>query len=333
MNNECVKRQLSIEVIVGAFMVMILLGLGYFTIILSRDTFFTRKYNLDVVFRHVMGLREGDNVVVRGMPVGKVQTLTLNERGVHVVLRLDQPVPLREDYAIRVVTTSMLGGKHLEIAPGTTNTPALAANRTLLGETPVDLLSDAADAINAVKHSLIEGGVLTNIEAGVRDLRLLIGRVERGEGTLGKLFSPDDTLYRDLGAGVASLRAIGERLERGEGTLGKLLAPDTALYDDLRASVGSLRSIADRLERGEGTLGKLLSSDDALYNDLRDSVASLKTVATRIEKGEGSLGRLINDESLYTEVEATLGEVRAAIDDFRETAPITTFSSLFFGAF
>ena len=34
MRKDCVARELTREIIVGAFMVMILLGLGYFTIIL-----------------------------------------------------------------------------------------------------------------------------------------------------------------------------------------------------------------------------------------------------------------------------------------------------------
>jgi phospholipid/cholesterol/gamma-HCH transport system substrate-binding protein len=66
---------------------------------------------------------------------------------------------------------------------------------------------------------------------------------------------------------------------------------------------------------------------------LSDAVASLKNIAGRIEKGEGTVGRFINEDTLYEDVEATVGELRATIDDFRETAPITAFGSIFFGAF
>ena len=41
MRQDTIAREMSREIVVGAFLVMILLGLGYFTIILSRETFFS----------------------------------------------------------------------------------------------------------------------------------------------------------------------------------------------------------------------------------------------------------------------------------------------------
>jgi hypothetical protein len=62
-------------------------------------------------------------------------------------------------------------------------------------------------------------------------------------------------------------------------------------------------------------------------------VASLKGVAGRIERGEGSIGKIATDPALYDDLKAGIGELRAAIDDYRETSPVVSFSSLLFGAF
>jgi len=43
--------------------------------------------------------------------------------------------------------------------------------------------------------------------------------------------------------------------------------------------------------------------------------------------------KMVKDEKLYNDIQSIVKEARATIDDFRETAPITTFSSIFFGAF
>ena len=48
MRKDCVARELTMEMVVGAFMVMILLGLGYFTIILAREPLLQR-------YRHIGG--------------------------------------------------------------------------------------------------------------------------------------------------------------------------------------------------------------------------------------------------------------------------------------
>ena len=38
-------------------------------------------------------------------------------------------------------------------------------------------------------------------------------------------------------------------------------------------------------------------------------------------------------KELYQQIQALVREGRAALDDLRETSPVTTFTSIFFGAF
>ena len=64
-------HQTSMEVTVGAFMFMILLTLGFFTIVLSRENVLSKNYRFDVVFNDVSGLIKGDKVFVHGVDVGR----------------------------------------------------------------------------------------------------------------------------------------------------------------------------------------------------------------------------------------------------------------------
>jgi len=301
MKKDWRERELTLEVVVGAFIIMIFLGLGYFTIILSKETWFSEKTEMNVTFGNVMGLRDGDSVVVRGMPIGKVKALELAKgegyAGVRVTLMLDKPVEMHEGYEVKIISTSILGGRQLQINEGPQAAPVLELSG-YRGRDPYDIMEDAADIVNAAREEIIRGAVFKKIRNVTDHVDEMVTRVNAGKGMLGKILSEEDTLYSDLEAGVASLRALITRVENGEGSLGKLMSTDSTLHDDLAAAV-----------------------------------ASLKHVAAQIEKGEGTLGRFVNDDTLYGEVEATVGEVRAAIDDFRETAPVTTFSSIFFGAF
>jgi phospholipid/cholesterol/gamma-HCH transport system substrate-binding protein len=330
-------RELTTELIVGAFMFLILLVIGYFTIILSRENIFRRTYPFDVTFSNVMGLRRGDNVVIRGMIVGKIKELELADSGVRVVCTLDLPVALKKDYRVSITPTSILGGRMLEINAGS-SAELLPKDREVRGTDPYDLLAEATEAIHEIRSALSDGKILENLEATMAEVRQISEKLNRGEGTLGKLFA-DDTVYRDLQSilqdgrdAVAQLKDITAKVGRGEGTLGKLLT-DEGLYTNLQAVAVNIREISQRLADGQGTLGKLLSTDDTVYKDLAATVASLKDITTRIERGEGSLGKIVRDDALYTEIKQTVEEARAAVDDFRETAPITTFTSIFFGAF
>jgi phospholipid/cholesterol/gamma-HCH transport system substrate-binding protein len=331
MKKEWMAREKTVEIVVGAFVLLVFLGLAYFTIMLSREAWFSERHEMNVVFSDVMGLRDGDSVVVRGMPVGKVLGLSLTNGGVCVRLSLEQKIEPRADYSMSIVTTSILGGRHLEIEEGVSS-DVLPRDMVFRGRDPQNLMEDAAEAVSAIKHGLIDGGVMANLTNAVAQLAEITARVNRGEGALGKLLSKDDTLYSDIAASAASVKAITARLEKGEGTLGKLLSGEDQLYKDVSATAASLKEIAGRLERGEGALGKLLSKDDSVYRDLAATIESLRAVSDRLEKGEGTIGKLLKDESAYDELTKTIREARAALDDFRENTPVVTFTSILFGA-
>ncbi len=271
------KKDISIEVLVGLFMFVILIALGVFTIVLSRQNFLHKKYPVEIIFSEIGGLREGDQVFLRGTQVGVIKSTQLGSS--HVVVRtdLEAPVHFREGYRVEVVASSMLGGKLMKIYEGPSDAPPLPANTTLLGEQPIDMLKDLAVAVSELK-----------------------------------------TITQDIGD--------------GQGTFGKLLQDDQ-VYDGLKGIVDNLNEVSGRLADGKGTLGKLISEDDTLYEDLQSSAANLRSITEKIESGGGTLGRLVEDDQIYVEAQKLLEELRAAIDDMRETSPVTTFSTVFFGAF
>ncbi|OVE73546.1 hypothetical protein BVX94_03540 [bacterium B17] len=335
MKKDWIAREITMEMIVGAFIIMILFGLAYFTIVLSRETLFSDKHEYEVVFDQVMGLREGDDVVVRGMTVGKVDSLELGVDGVHVVTKLDHPLKIRDGYKVVIVSSSILGGVYLSIDEGPETSRELPEGAVYVGQSPNDLVADAADLVGAVKDDFLkEGGILDNFKSASVSIKDITDRLNKGKGTIGKLLSDDNKLYNDIEASMASIKEITRKIEKGEGTIGKLVSADDELYDNLNESVKSLKVVSTRLAQGKGTLGKLMSEDETLYKDLVTTAESLKNIASRIEKGEGTLGKLMSkDDKLYQDIEDIVGEAKATVEDYRETAPIVTFTSIFFGAF
>jgi len=304
-------REISVEILVGLFLFTVLIALGVFTIVLSRDNFFKKPVPYEFVFSEVSGLREGDNVYLRGVIIGRVKQTTLEDSRVHVFVSLDVPLTLRHGYKIEVVNASMLGGKYLKIYEGPENAPVLGDNVTILGSEPVDVIEE--------------------LGAAVEGLQAMIDAVNKGQGTLGKLLN-DDTIYNNIVDVSENLKAMGQRIENGEGTVGKLLKNDE-IYDDVHALTANFREISDRLVAGEGTLGKLMSSDSGVYDDFGATMSALRSITESIDEGDGTLGRLVRNAKLYDETTLLVEDVRAAIDDLREASPITSFGSVLFGAF
>jgi len=358
------------ELLVGLFMIAVLGLLFYFTVVISGRDLLSGKRSVpvEVTFANVGGLKVRDSVVVRGMVVGSVSGMQIGHDSVRVTLSLPSDVTFREGYRIDVRATSLLGGNNLVIEEGDGN--VLPPETALIGQPPVNWMRDLGDVVSSLREAISAEqlrNTVANLEETSEALKNLIARVNDGKGTLGKLFSEDETLFQDLSTSVANIRVITEKIGEGEGSLARLLNDDGGAYDDLRGTIANVKTISDRLERGEGTIGRLLSSDDSLYNDLHSTMANLKDFTERLEKGEGTLGMLLRDDNkIYNDIDATVAnlktvserlangegtlgklsaddqlykdvhglikDVRQTVDNFRDTMPITAFTSILAGA-
>ena len=330
------------EAIVGIFMAAVLALLVYFTIVISGVDILVghTKVPMKVEFTDVGGLKDRDSVMYRGMKVGVIDHIDLSKTNVVMTVRVTSDVVLREGYRISVASLSLLGGNYLLLEEGT-GKPLPLETTLFRGEPPTDWMRDLGRIASSVGDLMSDGGIksiVTNIEAVAAKLNVVVTRVERGEGTVGKLLSSDETVYNDLKDTISSAKAVAGRLERGEGTIGKLVSSDDTVYQDLKASLGNLRDVTEKLKDGKGLLGKLtqdekLSADaSTMIEKLAAASTDLATVASRLEKGEGTLGKLSADSKLYDEVTALLKDVRQIIDNYRDTTPISTFGSLIGGA-
>jgi phospholipid/cholesterol/gamma-HCH transport system substrate-binding protein len=307
------RREVTIEILVGLFMFVVLIALGIFTIVLSQENLLKKTYPYEFVFSEIGGLREGDNVFLRGMNIGRVKQTDLQDSHVRVYVTLDVPINLRHGYKIDVVDSSMLGGKNLKIYEGPEEAQEIGENMTILGAKPVEMIEEMGRALSAFQDT--------------------INAVNAGEGSLGKLLK-DETLYNNIEQITEDFGNIMARLEGGEGSLGMLLAADDGqLYDDGKALMANLRIVSQNLADGKGTLGQLMSGEDTAFQDLEATLTAVRSISESISEGEGTLGKLVRDAKLYDETTLLVEDVRAAVDDLREASPITSFGSVLFGAF
>jgi phospholipid/cholesterol/gamma-HCH transport system substrate-binding protein len=222
----------------------------------------------------------------------------------------------------------MLGGNYLLLEEGTGESVDIEGT-LFAGETPADWMRDVSKIANNLRE-LTEreeiAAIVTNLEALSSRASVIAGRIERGEGVLGKLLGNDDSLYHETRTVVtnavkllANLNVAAEKIKCGEGTVGRLLSEDK-LYRDLEAAVDSFSTTCRSFD-GKATIE---SANRLLEN--------LNSVAFDLKNGKGTLGRLLSDESMYNEVNGLIKDVRQVLDNYRDTTPITTFSTLATGA-
>ena len=363
-------RELSLETAVGGFFFLALLLLGYFTILASRDAWFSETVSREARFRDVSGLRSGDSVAVRGVVVGKVTEIELNSDHVIVRMEFTDPPDLFADASASVRSSSLLGGRYLDIDQGSAESGRLPDDEVMRGESSADFLAAGTDLLDDLRDTVAEvrrvvededllgktASIVDNLQQISQELRdgkgtagrllterelydtmkdavtsvrqagdgfnAIIAKAQEGEGTLGKLLT-EEQLYRDIEAVAADLRA-------GKGTLGKLLTEDS-VHADLQTVLADLKQFSERLAAGEGSFALLFADDGRLYKALLETAEAARGVAEQAAEGDGTVAKLLRDPQLYEDARRTIEDVRAAVEDFREQAPISTFGSLILG--
>jgi ABC-type transporter Mla subunit MlaD len=255
----------------------------------------------------VGGLKRGDAVLVAGVPVGRVVEVQLQapdqeEAGkpkpfvVAVTIHLRSNVVLRKNPSVRIVDASLLGGKRIEIDPGTG--PA-SSQTTLRGS----MLPSALEALGEVVDRNRD-----NISRIVKNVSEITSTVTRGDGTMGRLFM-DSELHDRMVSVVDRTDRILKTVEEGPGLVRALLH-DRQIKSDIQVAVQSARTLFEDAASGRGSLGRFLT-EEGPYNKFREIMDGVHRVVTRIERGDGLIGALVSDEILAQEFR----DAAAAISD------------------
>jgi len=95
-------------------------------------------------------------------------------------------------------------------------------------------------------------------------------------------------LLESLNRTSEKLEAIATKVERGEGTLGKLIEEED-IYNKLNSALEGLNNITQKVEKGEGTIGKLFT-DDKAYTQITTALEGVSNTVNRIERFKTIVG-------------------------------------------
>ena len=299
------KRNLRIGLLSGVALAV--LGAVVFTVG-NRQQLFTSHTRYHSRFSNVTGLQEGAPVKLNGVTVGFVEEIAMPTEptgdGIEVRFSVDAAFTerIREDTQASIRTMGLLGDKYLELSGGSPG-----AERVLEGGLVEGRERPEVDQFVSSGEDLME-----NLLAISSSLKVILRRVEAGEGLLGELTISPETggrLSENLNATVLSVRRILERLEAGDGFVGRLLHEDpqiAALLTEVRTAASALsglaESLAEDLER-DGSLWATMVRDPETARNLKEAIRvvsrageALAAAAEELAAGEGTLPRLLADE-------------------------------------
>lgn len=114
-------NRINIQVVVGFFLIIGLIAFAFLAVKLGGVGDFDQgQYVLKARFGSVSGLKEGADVELAGVIVGKVKKIHLDAEEYESIVELTVPneVMLQEDTIASVRSTGIIGGKFLKLSPG-----------------------------------------------------------------------------------------------------------------------------------------------------------------------------------------------------------------------
>jgi phospholipid/cholesterol/gamma-HCH transport system substrate-binding protein len=114
-------KKYSMESVVGIFVVIGLLCLGYMAVKLGKVSLFGEEYySLYARFSSVSGLRNYSTVEIDGIEVGRVERLTLDQdkQMALVQLKIKKGIKVYDDSSASIKIAGLIGDKFVEIHPG-----------------------------------------------------------------------------------------------------------------------------------------------------------------------------------------------------------------------
>jgi phospholipid/cholesterol/gamma-HCH transport system substrate-binding protein len=285
--------ELRVGLFVLAGIVLVVVGIFYVT----GTGALGPKYRLITFLPEVDGLAIGAPVSINGVEVGNVDSISIAaargnqpptpERSVEVVMRINRNFRdyIRTDSYAQLFTEGFLGNRVVSIQRGYQGQP-LGDGQELPGREE-----------RAMKEVVERGAdLMQNLNALSTQVGSIVGTIQRGQGTLGKLLT-DETAYNRINTILARFDQMTASVQQGQGTIGKLVASDE-LYGKFNSAAGRLDNVMSAIEQQKGSLGKFIF-DPSVHDSARQFLDNGNAFLADVRAGHGTLGKLATDDTLF----------------------------------
>lgn len=294
MNDSRFQLKVGLFVVVGlALMALLVLN---FT---KGVTLFNPTYSLKINMPTTAGLKPSADVMISGVPVGKVSGFELQKdgRSVQITVEVLSKYKISRDAVFRIDALGFLGDQYVEVTPPDQAAPGdfLKNGDTVEGQPPFNTLEavhsvagvldearktlkDVDQAITNVNHTVLSAKSLNSLSLAISNLEYVT------EIAVGAAHGAADLIHTNeppINAAIANIKAFSFRLDGLADNLEGLLRTNEPAVNEavknLRDASSSFKQIAGDLQSGKGPVGGLLKND-AMRAQIVSAVSNLDQV-------------------------------------------------------
>lgn len=241
-------------------------------------------YTLNMRFNSVSGLEIGDHITVNGVKKGKVTDIKIVNDNVIVVGEIPKDIVLKSDATARVEMMDLMGGKKIEITPGSSS-EFFDLGQELRGR----LATDIPGALQMI------GNVESELKTIIIDMKFLLEKLSKNLS--------DEEMIANLRLAVINSKNIAEKLD-------KLLTENRDEFNQLSKNTVELTSKMNKfLDENTSTISSTFNETHELVIKLNDVTLKLDKFLSETENQSNILGKLIYDEKTYENLVNSLNKL------------------------
>ncbi|MFA7228733.1 MAG: MlaD family protein [Melioribacteraceae bacterium] len=234
----------------------------------SKEKLFTRTSEIKAYFNQIEGLKSGAPVRLSGYDIGSVSSISFagdSTAKVEVKMRIDNTLRhfIHIDSEAAIETEGLVGKKIVTISPGGADAAEIGDGGTIRSKNPVNV-----SAIIEETQS-----IMANIKDLTKDFSEIFARINKGEGSIGKLVN-DDELYKSAvsvtQSADRSMNTITRRLDEISDIIVQTSSSLKGIIVNIDSATIDVRNLVHKVNRGEGVLGALIGD-----NKMADSVKTI----------------------------------------------------------
>lgn len=272
---------------------------------LKGTSLFSSKTKLITHYEQVQGLQPSAMVTIKGIVVGRVTNIRLdNTGGVEVELSVDNKYAVPRGTIAQLYAADLVGIKAIQLDLGTSR-EALEDGAILPGSIEPGKIDAVADELKPLLQNVRQ--VALHLDSALISVNDIL----------------DERTRVQLHNAVASLESTTQNFAAVSGTL---KSKNAALGRTIDNAEKTSQMLADNRSNIDATLTNLKEASAAFkeapvaetVRELQQTAGKINSLLRQIESGEGSLGKLVNDKVLYENLSTSAAEFSRLAEDLRK---------------
>lgn len=312
------------DVLVGAVILAGILLIVFGTIFLRGTVLGAEEQEIRARFRTVGAVMKGNDVKLRGVPIGRVESVELepDAQAVIITMTVAEGIRLPADPVVVLSAESFFGDWQAQILPRATYpqydylespTPDVLPGYSL---PDMSQLTAVGDEIAQNLRTLSDRFELAFTEETALNIRRVVENVQIASAQLNTMMASQKTAIEDV---ASNLRQTSETLGVAAATVERTFAEvESAIGSGrLDAIIGNVENTTANTDSLTAELLRMSADFERVAARLDTTLEAVGSLATNMQEGRGTLGMLMQDSTLYLSLVEANSELQALLEDLQ----------------